>query len=75
MAEDEMVGWYHQLSGQQFEQTLRNSEGQGSLACHSTWGHKELEMTEQLNNNKKLLLEKTEESEIKLPTSTGSQKK
>ena len=40
--------------------------------CHSPWGHKELEMTEQLNNNKKLLLEKTEEPEIKLPTSIGS---
>ena len=30
-AEDEMVGWHHQLSGHEFEQTLRDSEGQGSL--------------------------------------------
>ena len=28
--EDEMVGWHHRLSGLQFEQTLRNSEGQGT---------------------------------------------
>ena len=31
--EDEMVGWYHQLNGQEFEQTLGDSEGQRSLAC------------------------------------------
>ena len=33
-------------------QTLGDSEGQGSLACRSPWGHKELDMTERLNNNK-----------------------
>ena len=38
MTEDEMVGWHHQLSGHEFEQTLRDSEGQGSLACCSPWG-------------------------------------
>ena len=27
VAEDEMVGWHHQLNGCEFEQTLRNSEG------------------------------------------------
>ena len=26
------------------------SDGQGSLMCCSSWGQKELEMTEQLNN-------------------------
>ena len=31
---------------------LENSEGQGSLACYSPWGHKESDMTEQLNYNK-----------------------
>ena len=40
--EDEMVGWHHQLNGHMFEQTLGDSEGQGSLACCSPWGHKEL---------------------------------
>ena len=44
--ENEMVGWHHQHNGQEFEQTLGNSEGQGSLACCSPWNHKELDMTE-----------------------------
>ena len=38
-----------------------DSEGQGSLACCSPWGHKESDMTERLNNNnnlKKYILEK-----------------
>ena len=47
--EDEMVGWHHPLNGHEFEQTPVESEGQGSLACGSPWGHKELDMTEQLN--------------------------
>ena len=33
--EDEMVGWHHGLNGHEFEQTLKDSEGQGSLACCS----------------------------------------
>ena len=45
-----MVGWHHQLKGQEFEQTLGDSEGQRSLACCSPWGSKELDVTEQLNN-------------------------
>ena len=52
MTEDEMVGWHHQLSGPEFEQTPGIGERQGSLACYSPWGHKEWETTEQLNNNK-----------------------
>ena len=39
-----MVGWHHQLNGHEFEQTLRESEGQGSLACCSPWGCKESDM-------------------------------
>ena len=35
MTEDEMVGWHHRLNGHEFEQTLKDSEGQGSLACCS----------------------------------------
>ena len=50
MTEDEMIGWHHQLNGHEFEQTLGDSEGQGSLACCSPWGHKKLDMNEQLNN-------------------------
>ena len=41
MTEDELVGWHHQLNGHEFEQTPGDSEGQGSLVCHSPWGHKE----------------------------------
>ena len=39
--EDEMVGWHHRLNGHDFGQTPGDSEGQGSLACCSPWGHKE----------------------------------
>ena len=44
--EYEMVGWHHQLDGHEFEQTPGDGEGQGSPACCSPWGHKELDMTE-----------------------------
>ena len=54
MTEDEMVGWSHQLNGLEFEQTLGDSEGQGSLTCCSPWGCKELDITEPLNNDKKM---------------------
>ena len=40
-----MVGWYHQLNGDEFEQTLEDGEGQGSLVCCSSWDHKELDTT------------------------------
>ena len=33
VTEDEMVGWHHRLNGREFEQTLGDGEGQGSLAC------------------------------------------
>ena len=33
MTEDEMVGWHHRLNGYEFEQTLEDSEGRGSLKC------------------------------------------
>ena len=35
VTEDKMVGWHHQLNGHEFEQTLEDDEGQGSLACYS----------------------------------------
>ena len=49
MTEDETVGWYHQLNGHEFEQTLRVGDGQGSLAGCSPQGPKESDMTERLN--------------------------
>ena len=51
-SEDELVGWHHRLNGHELEQTLRDSEGQASLACCSLWGPKELDMTERLNSEK-----------------------
>ena len=47
--EDELVGWHHWLNGHEFEQTLGDTEGQGSLVCCSPWGCKESDMTEWLN--------------------------
>ena len=47
-AEDEMVGWHDWLDGHEFKRTPGVGDGQGSLACCSPWGHKELDMTEQL---------------------------
>ena len=40
-AKDEMVGWYHWPKRQEFEQTLGDGKGQGSLACCSPQGRKE----------------------------------
>ena len=45
MTEDEMIGWHHWLNGHEFEQALGVSEGQGSPACCSLWGCKELDTT------------------------------
>ena len=45
MTEDEMVGWHHQFNGHELKQIPGDSDGQGSLACCSSWGHKELDTT------------------------------
>ena len=49
MVEDKMVGWHHQLNGHEFEQALGVGDGQGSLACCSPWGRKEVDTTKRLN--------------------------
>ena len=46
MTEDEIVEWYHQLNGHEFEQTPGDSEGQGSLVGYDPQGRKELDVTE-----------------------------
>ena len=56
--QDEMVGCHHWLNGHEFEQTLGDSEGQGSLACCSLWGRKESDMIKWLNNNNSYLQNK-----------------
>ena len=50
MTKDEMVGWHHRPSGHEFEKTLGDNEGQGSLVCCSSRGCKDSDTTEQLNN-------------------------
>ena len=45
MTKDEMVGWNHQLSGHEFEQTPGENERQGSLTYCSPWGRREADTT------------------------------
>ena len=44
--EGAMVGWHHRLNGQEFEQALGDSEGQGSLGCWSPRDCKESDTIE-----------------------------
>ena len=53
---NEMVEWHHGLNGHEIVLTPDNSEGRGSLACCSLWGHSKLEIILQLNNNNLELL-------------------
>ena len=50
-----MVGWHHCLNGHEFEQIPGDGEGQGSLVCCNPWGHKEVDMTEWLNNSDNII--------------------
>ena len=43
--EDEMAGWHHRLDGHESELTPGVGNEQGSLACCSPWGRKELDTT------------------------------
>ena len=49
--EDEMAGWHHWLNGRESEWTPGVGDGQGALACCYSWGCKESDMTEWINNN------------------------
>ena len=49
MTEDEMAGWHYRLNGHEFEWTPGVGDGQGSLACCNSWGHKESDTTDRLN--------------------------
>ena len=53
--EYEMVGWHHRFDGHEFEWTPGVGDGQGGLACCSSWDHKELDMTERLNRTELMI--------------------
>ena len=57
MTENETVGWHQGLNEHEFEQTLGDSEGQGSQVCCSPWGRKKSDMIERLNKNNKNIKE------------------
>ena len=67
MTEDEMVGWHHLLNGHEFEQALGDSEGQGGLSCCSSWGPKDWDTTQQLNN--KMILNQCAKNFLDIPRS------
>ena len=52
MAEDEMVGWHHQLIGHGFGWTPEVGDGQGGLACCDSWGQTWLSNWTELNNTR-----------------------
>ena len=54
--EDETVGWHHRLNGHESEQAPGDNEGQGSLACCSSWGRKESDTTERLSDWAELIV-------------------
>ena len=56
MTANKMIGWRHRLNAFEFEQVPGDGDGQGSLACCSPWGSKELDTTEWLNNDKRVKL-------------------
>ena len=75
MTEDDMVGWHHWLNGHEFGWTPGIGDGQGGLACCSSWGHKELDTTEWLNWTELMVTTWTmvltkEHSDMILPQST-----
>ena len=49
MTEDEMVGWQNRLDAHEFEQAPGAGDGQGGLACCSSWSCKESDTTERLD--------------------------
>ena len=75
-----MVRWHHKLSGLEFEQTLGDDAGQGSLACRSSCGRKELDTTQWLNSStrcgeKGLVMNKTPISPNGSPVIQGTEDK
>ena len=55
MTKDEMVGWHHRFDGHGFGRTPGVGDGQGGLACCGSWGRKESDTTERLDQTESLL--------------------
>jgi len=51
VAEDEMVGWHHQLNGHELGQIWGDSKRLRGLAGCSPWGCKESDTIQRMNNN------------------------
>ena len=49
MTEDEIPGWHHWFDGHESEWTPGVGDGQGSLVCCYSWGHKESDTNEGVN--------------------------
>ena len=49
MPEDQMVAWHHWFNGHESGQALGVGDGEGGLACCTSWGCNELDTTEGLN--------------------------
>ena len=62
-----MTGWHNLLNGHEFEQSLGNGEGQGSLVCCSPRGCKESDITERLNSHNILYMGFPGDSVVKNP--------
>ena len=45
VTEDELAGWHHWFNGHESEEIHGDSDGDRSLACYSSWGHNESDMT------------------------------
>ena len=64
MIEDEMIEWHHQLDGHEFEHSLGVGDGQrslacygqGSLACCSSWGRKETQLSDRIDTSNTIFL-------------------
>ena len=52
--EDEIAGWHYGLNAHESGWTPGVGDGQGGLACCYSWGHRESDTTEQLNQTERM---------------------
>ena len=51
-----MIRLHCWLNGHKSKQTPGDSEGHGNLVCYNSWGHKESDTLQWLNNNKQQII-------------------